>query len=259
MLLRRAARAKWLEAGDPLGEIKPLAEPDADVDPLAPSEITAFVAAAPAWWRPFFVTAFWTGARPGELAALRWPDVDAHARRFGIRARLYRGELGAPKTKASSRDVDMLPPVVDALRQQRAQQAQQRLRGGVGVPDAEHDFVFTGPDGGTLNLNYLRERIWAPTFRRAGLRARSFYQTRHSFASNALAAGEDPTWIARTLGHKTVELLFSTYTKWVPTRTRRDGSALLAHFQAGQKPGYDTGDLRAVESGGPDRATDSVS
>ena len=56
------------------------------------------------------------------------------------------------------------------------------------------------------------------------------YQTRHSFASNALAAGEPPLWVAAMLGHTTPEMLFSVYARYIPNRTRRDGSALLARM-----------------------------
>jgi len=56
------------------------------------------------------------------------------------------------------------------------------------------------------------------------------YQTRHTFASNALAAGESPTWVARMLGHATPEMLFKVYARFIPNLTRRDGSALAARM-----------------------------
>jgi integrase len=59
------------------------------------------------------------------------------------------------------------------------------------------------------------------------------YQTRHSFASNALAAGEAPSWVAAMLGHTTPEMLFTVYARWIPNRTRRDGSALAARMAGG--------------------------
>lgn len=34
------------------------------------------------------------------------------------------------------------------------------------------------------------------------------YQTRYTFASNALAAGEAPSWVAAMLGHASPEMLF---------------------------------------------------
>jgi len=53
------------------------------------------------------------------------------------------------------------------------------------------------------------------------------YQTRHTFASNALAAGEAPSWVAAMLDHASPEMLFSVYARFIPNRTRRDGSALV--------------------------------
>jgi integrase len=254
MVLRKAVRAKWITDGDPLEAIKMLAEPEADIDPLSPEEITTFLASCPPWWRSFFVIAFYTGARPGELGALRWADLDTHANTFRIARRVYRGVLDRPKTRASVRDVDLLPPTLEAVRHQKAQQAAQRLRDGTGIPALEQDWIFTGPDGGRLNVNYIRERVWRATLRTAGLRFRTFYQTRHSFASNALAAGEDPAWVARQLGHKNVELVFTTYAKWIPTRTRRDGSALVARFQASASPKSDADVLRTPAAGGANSA-----
>lgn len=238
MILRTAIRRRVLRE-DPLLSIKMLREPATEVDPLAPDEVDAFLAACPKWWRPYFTIAFWTGARPGELTALRWSDVDWPSGRFRIRAARYRGVEGTPKTPGSVRDVDMLAPVVEALRAQKAQQAAQRLRLGQGAPEPGRDYVFTGRQGGPVATPHVRGRVWVPTMARAGLRLRSAYQTRHTFASNALAAGENPSWISAMLGHRSAEMLFSVYARYVPNHTRRDGSAMLARMAG------DTGEIRA--------------
>lgn len=215
----------------PLTGVKKLREEKAEVDPLAPDEVEAFLAKCPSWWRPFFTVSFWSGARPGELAALKWGDIDWRTNKFRIRARRYRGDEAAPKTKSSTRDVDMLPPAIEALKAQRAQQAAMRLKRGEGKPETGKDYVFTGPEGGFLSLNFLREKIWYPTLDTAKLRRRTFYQTRHTFASNALAAGEDPLWVSRMLGHKSTEMVFEVYARFIAIRTRADGSALTARME----------------------------
>ena len=92
--------------------------------------------------------------------------------------------------------------------------------------------MWTGPAGGLFNPNQLRDRVWYPALLRAGVRRRTDYQTRHSFASNALDAGEAPQWVARQFGHRSVKLLFERYAKWIHHRTRQDGSALAAHLGA---------------------------
>jgi integrase len=226
MVTKLAHRRRWL-AEDPLREVKMLREPKTDVQPFAPDEIDQFMAHCPPWWKPYFVTAFWTGARPNELAALKWGDLDWNGRTLRIRAGRYRGVEGPPKTKHSERTLDLLPPVIEALKAQKAQQAAYRMRHGEGAPDPGKDYVFTGTAGGLLNVNYMREVVWPGTLTAAKLLYRTFYQTRHSFASNALAAGEAPSWVSQQLGHSSPEMLFKVYARWIPNRTRRDGSALL--------------------------------
>lgn len=205
-------------------------EPVAHIDPLGPEEITAFLAACPSWWRPYFRVAFYTGIRPNEAAALKWGDVDWHRGSFHIGAGVYRFVEGSPKTKSSIRDVDMLAPAVAALKEQKAQQSAQRLKMGQGAPEVGKDYIFTGPDGGMFNSNAVRDRVWSKTLTAAKLRRRVMHQTRHSFASNALASGESPTWVAAMLGHKGVEILFSTYAKHIPNRSRHDGTAFAARM-----------------------------
>jgi integrase len=61
------------------------------------------------------------------------------------------------------------------------------------------------------------------------------HQTPKMFASNAVAGGEAPSWLAAMLGHARPEMLFSVYARYIPNRTRRDGSALI-HRMAGMKP-----------------------
>jgi hypothetical protein len=58
------------------------------------------------------------------------------------------------------RDIDLSPPVVEALKAEKAQQAAERLKAGRGAPEPGQDYVFTGPEGGLLNVNALRDRTW---------------------------------------------------------------------------------------------------
>ena len=107
-----------------------------------------------------------------------------------------------------------------------------RLKRGNGAVSAGQDYVFTGRHNGLVTLNFLpRENIWYPTLAQGKLRRRTFYQTRHTFASNALAAGENPKWVADMLGHKTTEILFQVYERFIPNRTRRDGTALVSRME----------------------------
>jgi integrase len=107
----------------------------------------------------------------------------------------------------------MLPPVERALRSQRA------------TSQLRSPWIFPNRDGGTLDMTNLRERVWKPAVRRAGLRYRTMYQTRHTCATLMLAAGEDIGWAAKQLGHTSVEMVIRRYHRYIPNLTRRDGSA----------------------------------
>ena len=72
------------------------------------------------------------------------------------------------------------------------------------------------------------------------------YQTRYTFASNALAAGEAPSWVAAMLGHGSPEMLFNVYVRYIPNRTRRDGSALMHRMGGAETVTKPAGEAAAV-------------
>src|ERR1019366_3566308 len=48
----------------------------------------------------------------------------------------------------------------------------------------------------------IRKTAWAPALKRASVRYRYPYQTRHTYASTMLSAGENPLWVAQQMGHR---------------------------------------------------------
>ncbi|MBE3022164.1 tyrosine-type recombinase/integrase [Campylobacter sp. 7477a] len=47
------------------------------------------------------------------------------------------------------------------------------------------------------------------------IQVRKLYNLRHTFASQLIAAGEDITWVSRTLGHKDTQTTLMYYTKFI--------------------------------------------
>jgi integrase len=115
----------------------------------------------------------------------------------------------------------MFGPVYDALKEQY--EATGKLS----------KYVFCNREGKPLDHNNVTKRVWYPLLRALNLKKRRPYQTRHTAATLFLASGENPEWVARTLGHSTTEMLFKVYSRYVPNLTRQDGSAFERLLQTG--------------------------
>src|SRR5262249_9008925 len=86
-----------------------------------PVEIREFLASAPlVRWKPFLITAAFTGLRSSELRGLRWSDVDLLKRRLHVRRRADRfNKIGKLKSKSAYRAIPLTPDVEGALREWR--------------------------------------------------------------------------------------------------------------------------------------------
>lgn len=81
------------------------------MDPLEESDLELALAHIDDHYRPLFTTLAFTGARPNELLALRWGDIDWVSREIKISKGLVRGNEGEPKTESSKRTIPMVPRV----------------------------------------------------------------------------------------------------------------------------------------------------
>lgn len=226
MMLNEAADR--YDFNSPWKGIKSLKVPRTDVEPFTIEEVQQILRSVREDFRPYYTVRFFTGMRTGEVDGLLWKYVDFERRQILIRETLVGGEMTTTKTDGSQREIHMSQPVFDALK------AQQEATG-------QYDLVFCSRTGAGLSHHNVTKRVWYPLLRHLGLKQRRPYQTRHTAATLWLAAGENPEWIARQMGHTTTEMLFRVYSRYVPNLTRRDGSAfdrLLANefTQVGSQP-----------------------
>lgn len=179
-------------------------------DPLSPIERDKVMADLEAHYdtrvSSYFRFAFYTGMRPEELIALQWGDIDwINGVARVQRVRTFRGgERDGTKTNAE-RDVDLVAPALAAL---TAMKPWTYLKGAD---------IFENPITGAPwhDERSQRDTFWKPALRRAGVRYRTSYKTRHTCATVNLMAGLRPAYIAQQLGHS-LQVLLSTYARWIP-------------------------------------------
>jgi len=197
----------------PFQNIKQLRVKRTDVEPFSLDEVKQIIETVRPDFRQYFTVRFFTGMRTGEAHGLKWKYVDFDRRLILVRETVVDGEETYTKTDSSQREIQMSQLVYDALKEQ--EKGTRKLS----------DFVFCNREGHPLDYKNVNNRVWKPLLRHLGLKVRRPYQCRHTAATLWLAAGENPEWIARQLGHTTTEMLFRVYSRYVPNLTRRDGSA----------------------------------
>ena len=198
----------------PITTLKPLKVRRTDVRPFSLAEVQLMLSTVRADYRDYLTVRCFTGMRSGEVDGLQWKYVDFERRLILIRETRVLGEDEYTKTDGSQREIQMSGVVYDALRRQEA--ASRKLS----------KYVFCNRVGNPIDNKNFVDRVWEPLLRHLGLELRRPYQMRHTAATLWLAAGENPEWIARQLGHANTEMLFKVYSRYVPNLTRQDGSAM---------------------------------
>lgn len=197
----------------PCQSLKRLKVPKSDVTPFTLDEVRVLIATCRPDYRDYITVRAFTGMRTGEVNGLKWPCVDFDRREILVRETFTHGKQDKTKTSSSVREIAMSPPVYDALK---------RL---YELTNDKKGYVFANRNGQPFDNHNFTNRVWYPLLRLLGLERRRPYQLRHTCATLWLSAGENPLWIARQLGHSSVEMLFRVYARWVKDVTRNDGSA----------------------------------
>jgi integrase len=161
----------------------------------------------------FLLTLFWTGARPSELTARTWRDYDPRTAKLDILTSRVDGEIGATKTTASKRTIQLLKPVRDVLERIRP------LRAG---PD---DYIFVNQKGKPIDQGEFSDRHFQPALTVLKIRHRDFYSTRDTFISVMLSYGEQAKKIAENCG-TSVYMIEESYGKWIGDSTNFGAAAL---------------------------------
>jgi integrase len=204
------------DAGDP--QPNPLSKADAEA-------FLGYVATHFPEWYAYFLCALRTGLRVGELAALKWSEVDLERAVANIR-RNYSprdGEDIDPKNH-KARVVDLSPQLVRALEAERTAQRRAALAGGRRA--RQLPYVFLTRDGRQVRQDGQMRTIFDRAMAGVHLQARAHtpHDLRDTYATLHLQEGTTPEYVAAQLGHQDVSTTLRRYVRWRPN----DRSALYA-------------------------------
>lgn len=175
-----------------------------------------------AWW-----LLLGRGLRRGELAGLRWGqlDLDAGIMRITATRVSVNGAVldSGPKTAAGRRSIPIDAHLCDELRAHQERQAQERAAAGEAW--YQSDLVFVNEVGVGYRPETFSRRFRALSTA-AGLRRIRLHDLRHTAATLMLAAGEPTKVVAEILGHSSPTITQNIYQHVVPGMSAAAGERL---------------------------------
>jgi integrase len=202
--LGQAARWGWLPA-NPAALASPPRPGPADLRPPTPEEVSQLLAVTYEA-DPDFAVLLWlaatTGARRGELCALRWSNVDVAAGELVIVRNLIMrgGQLVEKDTKThAARRIALSDDSIALLEEHRCRCAERAQA--CGVPLADQAFVFSFDPAGRqpMNPDSVTHRF-GRLAKQLGLQAR-LHDLRHYAATQLIAGGVDVRTVSGRIGH----------------------------------------------------------
>jgi integrase len=156
------------------------------------------------------------GLRRGEIAALRWKNVDLDAGILKIvqtTRQIGKAVSYKPVKNTKGRPVALSGLMLEELKAHRAKQAEELLRFGVKL--SGESFVFAQPDGSPIKPGSVTNE-WKRLVKKHVLPRIRFHDLRHTHATAMLASGVHPKIASERLGHSSIAITLDLYSHVLP-------------------------------------------
>jgi integrase len=219
--LTQGVKWGWLDANPAQKASAPTAAPKRKLVTPGPDQVAKLIRAAEEV-DPIMATAvalaFITGGRRGELAALRWSDIDLEAGTVRIERSLTQvgTELTEKSTKTGrGRTVALDERCVTLLRRHRAWQLELSKK--AQSPLVGDPYLLSDNANGArpIEPSKITDRF-VSVRGKAHIRGVRFHDLRHAHVTQLLSAGVDATTVANRVGHACTRMTLDRYAHALP-------------------------------------------
>jgi integrase len=145
-----------------------------------------------------FALACFLGLRPGEIAGLRWSDIDCEW--LHVRRSSWRGIVGTTKTEESVASVPLIEPLKSLLAAWRLQ--------------SKSEWIFPSNRGDRpLNISQFAQRVIAPVLKSKNIKWHGLYAGRRSAATLLVQLTGNAVAAQYVLRHKNLSTTTGFYVK----------------------------------------------
>lgn len=188
--------------------------------------------------------ACFTGLRHGEISGLAWEDIDTKNWTASVERNLpVRGHFALPKTESGRRIIQLTQPAIDALKRQMPFTRMNKpvpvdVHLGPGIEARRDECTFVFSPLYSTSKNHAGDwyspgslgAMWNFAMKRAGLRHRKAYESRHTYACWALSSGANPSFVAVQMGHVSAKMIYEVYGKWMSENNQSQLDILNSSF-----------------------------
>jgi integrase len=203
----RTARQTGCIAEDPAELIKPVRElrvgsPLSSRRPFAIPELQTLLATCDAEWRSMIKIGLYSGGRLGDIALLRWLNVDLERGELRFEARKTGKRVLIPLVGALRTHIEGLPSSDDsrAFLHPRAAASMERRNSSAGISQQFGELLELA------GLRPLKERGGCGAGTRRSFSPLSFHSLRHTAVTLLKDAGIPQATVMELVGHSTVEM-----------------------------------------------------
>lgn len=208
--------------------VKKLKQEKKQFQVLTKEQVKMLIEGAQGQGKLILMVAVLGGLRLGEILAMKWENMDWQNATYTIKESFSSFGMDSPKTESSFRKINVLDILLQKIREHKVWQNEHRLK--MGEKYNNNNLIFATENGNGINPSNVRNRIFYPALKTAGLpRAIRFHDLRGTCATLLLESGANIKFVQSQLGHKTARVTLEIYAK-VNETTRKESMQKLEAY-----------------------------